>query len=244
MSKLAVFLFVLFLAVLALFAIHNQEVATVHIPFGKAYETPTIALILLSIAIGGLAMLFVFVVRDTKRYVDNIQFQKKQKKEAKIQELYSKALNYAFAHHDRTEAKKLLKEVLNEDPEHLSAMLQLGDIAFAEDDFQKAREHFQRARELNPKNVEVLSSLERLMEKTGRRADALKYIEDILDIDEKNLSALYRKRDLLEQQDKWDDIVSVQKMILKNEPAEKDKSRERQNLVGYKYEYGRYSLEN
>ena len=72
MSKLAVFIFVVFLAVLALFAIHNQEVATVNIPFGKAYETPTIALILLSIAIGALAMLFIFVVRDTKRYVGNI----------------------------------------------------------------------------------------------------------------------------------------------------------------------------
>ena len=244
MSKLAVFIFVLFLAALALFAIHNQEAATVHIPFGKAYETPTIALILLSIAIGGLAMLVVFVVRDTKRYVGNIQFQKRQKKEAKIQELYSKALNYAFAHHDRAEAKKLLNEVLAEDPEYLGAMLQLGDIAFAEDDLQKAREYYQRARELNPKNIEVLSSLERLMEKTGRWADAFKYIEDILDIDEKNLSALYKKRSLLEQQDRWDDIVSVQKLILKNEPSEKDKNRERQNLVGYKYEYGRYSLEN
>ena len=68
MSKLLVFIFVIFLAVLALFAIHNQKSTTVTVPFGNVYETPTIALILLSIAIGALAMLFVFVVRDTKRY--------------------------------------------------------------------------------------------------------------------------------------------------------------------------------
>src|SRR4030042_2100585 len=116
MSKLAVFIFVLFLAVLALFAIHNQEVATVNIPFGRAYETPTIALILLSIAIGALAMLLLFVLRDTKRYVDNIQYQKRQKKKAKIQELYSKALNYLSAHHDQTKSRELLNEVLIEDP--------------------------------------------------------------------------------------------------------------------------------
>jgi lipopolysaccharide biosynthesis regulator YciM len=36
----------------------------------------------------------------------------------------------------------------------------------------------------------------------------------------------------------------LQKTILKNEHIEKDKERERQNLVGYKYEYGRHSLEN
>jgi tetratricopeptide (TPR) repeat protein len=244
MSKLVVFIFVLFLAALALFAIHNQEIATVNIPFGKAYETPTIALILFSLAIGALAMFLVFVVRDTKRYVDNIQYQKRRKKEAKIQELYSKALKYLFAHHDQAEAKKLLNGVLLEDPEHLNAMLQLGDIAFSEDDLQKSRDYYQRASDLNPRNIEVLFSLERLMEKNGRWPDALRYIEDILDIDDKNLSALYKKRDILEKQERWDDLVLAQKTILKNEHAEKDKNRERQNLVGYKYEYGRSSLEN
>lgn len=244
MSKLLVFIFVLFLAVLALFAIHNQKSTTVTIPFGSAYETPTIALILLSIAIGALTMLFVFVVRDTKRYVNNLQLQKKQKRNAKIQELYSKALNHLFAHHNLPEAKELFTEVLAEDPEHLNALLQLGDIALSEDDFQTARENYQRAGDLNPRNIEVLFSLERLMEKTGRWPNALRYIEEILEIDDKNLSALYKKRDILEKLEKWDDLVFVQKTILKNEHTEKDKNRERQNLVGYKYEYGRYSLEN
>jgi tetratricopeptide (TPR) repeat protein len=82
------------------------------------------------------------------------------------------------------------------------------------------------------------------MEKTGRWPNALRYIEEILEIDDKNLSALYKKRDILEKLEKWDDLVFVQKTILKNEHTEKDKNRERQNLVGYKYEYGRYSLEN
>jgi tetratricopeptide (TPR) repeat protein len=244
MSKLLVFIFVIFLAVLAVFAIHNQQSTTVTIPFGNDYETPTIALILLSVAIGALTMLFVFVVRDTKRYVSNIQHQKKQKRAAKIQELYSKALNHLFAHHNIPEARELFQAVLAEDSEHLSALLQLGDIALSEDDFQTARENYRRARDLNPRNIEVLFSLERLMEKTERWPNALKYLEEILDIDDKNLSALYKKREILERLEKWDDLVFVQKIILKNEHTEKDKNRERQNLVGYKYEYGRYSLEN
>jgi len=244
MSKLSVFLFIVFLAILALFAIFNQNITVVKVPFGQAYETPAIALILISIAAGAFAMLLVFMVRDTKRYVDSYQYQKKQKKDAKIQDLYSKALNYIFAHHNRTQARDLLKEILKEDPEHLNALLQLGDIAASEEDFQKAREYYQQARDLNPRNIDVILSLEGLMEKTGRLADALRYIEEILDIDDENLTALYKKRDIFEKQEKWDDLVLVQKTILKNEHAEKDKTRERQNLVGYKYEYGRYSLEN
>ncbi|OHE56037.1 MAG: hypothetical protein A2Z47_00710 [Thermodesulfovibrio sp. RBG_19FT_COMBO_42_12] len=244
MSKLAVFIFVLFLAALAVFAIFNQKVTLVKIPFGKLYEIPTIALILLSGAVGALAMLLVFMVRDTKKFLDSWQYQSKHKKEAKVQELYSKALNSLYAHHNHDEAKELLKEVLSEDPEHLDALLKLGDIAISEEDFQEARECYQKVKDLYPQNLEVLFAMARLMEKIGRWSDALMYIEEILDKDVGNLSALYKKREILERQEKWDDLVFVQKAVLKNEHTEKDRSRERQNLVGYKYEYGRHSLEN
>ena len=244
MSKLAIFIFVLFIAALAVFAIFNQEVTTVKIPFGKTYETPTIALVLLSGAVGALVMLLVFVVRDTKKFLYTWQYQKKQKKEAKVQELYSKAVNYLHAHHNQNEAKELLGEVLTEEPEYLNALLRLGDIAISEEDFQKAREYYQKAWDLNPQSLEALFALERLMERTGRWPDTLRYIEEILEIDEGNLSALYKKRDILERLDMWDDLIFVQKAILKNEHTEKDRNRERQNLVGYKYEYGRHSLEN
>jgi lipopolysaccharide biosynthesis regulator YciM len=244
MSKLAIFIFVLFIAALAVFAIFNQEVTTVKIPFGKTYETPTIALVLLSGAVGALVMLLVFVVRDTKKFLDSWQYQKKHKKEAKVQELYSKAVNYLHAHHNQNEAKELLGEVLTEEPEYLNALLRLGDIAISEEDFQKAREYYQKAWDLNPQSLEALFAMERLMERTGRWPDTLRYIEEILEIDEGNLSALYKKRDMLERLDRWNDLIFVQKAIFKNEHTEKDRNRERQNLAGYKYEYGRHSLEN
>jgi lipopolysaccharide biosynthesis regulator YciM len=244
MSKLSVFIFIIFLAVLALFAFHNQKLTTIQIPFGTVYETPTIALLLLSVALGALGMLVVFVLRDTKRYVDNIQFQKRQKKEARVREFYSKAVNCLLSHHDQNEAKQLLNQILVEDPDNLNALLRLGDIASGEDDFQKAREFYLKARELNPKNVEVLFSLVKLSEKRGWFDESLRYIEEILELDDRNLSALYKKREIFEKQEKWDELVFVQKAILKNERAEQDKERERLNLVGYKYEYGRHSLEN
>lgn len=244
MSKFGVFLFILFLTILALFAIYNQNITIVKIPFGNAYETPTIALILMSIAAGSFAMLLIFIIRDTKKFVDTYQYQKKHRREAKIQELYSKALNYNLAHHNRTEAKSLLKEILNEDPEHLNALLQLGNISIAEEDFNLAKEYFLRAREISPNNLDVLFSLVQLMEKTGRLVDAIRYLDEILDIDGENLEALYRKREFLERLERWDEIVPVQKIIFKNENDPKFKTRERLNLVGYKYEQGRNNLEN
>ena len=243
MSKLSISIFILFLGVVALFGIFNQELTTIKVPFGRNYEISKIALLLLSSASGALAMLVIIVIRDTKRYISNWQYQKKQKKEAEVQELYSKALNSLLAQNE-SDAKELLQGVLSKEPEHLGSLLRLGDIAISEEDSQKAAEYYQKARNLNPQNLETLFSMERLMEKTGRWPDALHYLDEILDIDEENLSALYQKRSIFEKQGKWDELVSVQKLILKNEHTEKDKTRERQNLVGYKYEYGRQSLEN
>ncbi len=243
MGKVSISIFILFLGTVAIFAIFNQEATTIKVPFGKTYEISKIALLLLSSAVGAITMLIIIAIRDAKRFINNWQYQKKQKKEAEVQESYSKALNSLLAQNEDG-AKGFLQGVLSKEPEHLDALLRLGDIAVSEEDFQKAAEYYQKARNLNPQNLEALFSTERLMEKTGRWSDALHYLEEILDIDEENLSALYRKRGILERQGRWDELVSVQKLILKNEHTEKDKTRERQNLVGYKYEYGRQSLEN
>lgn len=244
MSKLAVLIFIIFLAGLAVFAIFNQNVTTVQIPFGQLYETPTIALILLSGTVGAFFMLLLFIIRDTKHYVDRWQYQKRQKKQAKVQELYSKALNNLLAHHNQAEAKNLLNQILLEDSNNLNALLQLGDIAANEEDFRSAREYYQKAKDIYPHKLEPLFSLAALMEKTDKFSEALRYTEEILDIDEKNLSALSTKRNILEKLGRWDEVVSVQKTIMKYEHSEKDKQREKEKLIGYKYEYGRDSLEN
>jgi lipopolysaccharide biosynthesis regulator YciM len=243
MGKLSVFIFVLFLVALSVFAIHNKEVTTITIPGGNVYEMPKIALILFSSAIGALAMLIVFAIRDTKKFIDNWQFQKKQKQDTKVQELYSRALNFILAHNEDG-AKEALEEILAEEPGHLGALLRLGDISASEEDYQKANSYYQKAKTISPENLETLFAIEHVFEKTGRWPDALKTMDEVLDIDEANLTAMYRKRNILEKQGRWDDLVYLQKAILKHEHSEKDKKREQENLVGYKYEYGRDSLEN
>ena len=243
MGKLSIFIFVLFFAGLAVFAIFNKELITLQVPFGDVYEIPKFALILLSSVVGMLAMLVYFAIRDTKKFIDNWQSQKKQKQDIEVQELYSRALNSILAHNEAV-AREALEGILVEEPDHVDALLRLGDTYVSEDDFQKANTFYLKAKMINPQNLETLFAMENSLEKTGRWSEALKYLEDILDIDDANLTAMYRKRAILERQGRWDELVYLQKAILKHEHTDKDKKRENQNLVGYKYEYGRNSLEN
>jgi len=125
------------------------------VPFGAVYELPKIALILLSSGIGFLVTLFAFAIRDTKKFIENWQYQKEQKQGIKVQELYSKALNALLAHNE-VSARDALEDILKEKPDHIDALLRLGDIASAEDEYQKANNYYQKARNIRPKKLETL----------------------------------------------------------------------------------------
>lgn len=243
MGKFTLFIIVVFLIVLGYFATLNKDSITLSVSPRVTYEMPKVALILLASAAGAAVMLIVFFIRDTKRFMHNRQYYRKQKKETKVQELYSRAFNAILAD-NKEEAKSALEGILKEDPEHLDALLRLGDLSADNETYQTALDYYKRANEIQPQNIEVKFSLEKVMEKTGRMAEALLYMDEILEIDADNLAALYRKRSVLERKEEWDELIDLQKTIIKCEHNEKNRQREQANLLGYKYEQGRNSLEN
>ena len=80
MVKFVAIVFVLCVGALALLAMSNTDSVLVTIPFYNTYELSKIALILISSGSGALLVLFLFIVRDTRRMVSTYQFQKKQRK--------------------------------------------------------------------------------------------------------------------------------------------------------------------
>ncbi|MDI6801019.1 MAG: tetratricopeptide repeat protein [Thermodesulfovibrionales bacterium] len=243
MGKFIILLILIFFAVIGIFAVENKDAVILKIPFGDAYEIPKIAVIIFSTFIGALIVLSLFCVRDMKRTIDSLQYQKRQKRGTKIQESYSKALN-AILGNKEEDAKEALNDILKEDPEHIEALLRFGDIYLKTGDNKTAFNYYKKARDINPLNLQVLLSLEAVLGNMQMYDDALKYAEDILDLDSENLTALYRKRSILERIGKWDDLLSIQKNIIKLVHSESDKQKEERRLFGYKYEYARTSMEN
>jgi lipopolysaccharide biosynthesis regulator YciM len=242
MGKFGILVFLAFLAALGFFAMENQGMVTIKVPFGSFYQVATVALVLLSTIVGALVILMVTFIRDTKRMIDNLQYQKRQKRGAKIDAYYSKALN-ALLGDKQEDAREALSDILKEDPGHVDALLRLGDVAMGNDEYAAAYDYYKKAKDVEPSNLQTLLSLEKVLEKMQRDGDALRYLEDILDIDAENLTALYRKRALLEKKEEWDGLLALQKSIIKIVHNEKDRNREERLLLGYKYEYARASLE-
>lgn len=241
MSKFYIFLILIFLTIIGLFAMENKDPIVLKIPFSAAYEMPKIGLILLSVSFGAFFIFVVFFVRDTVNLVNRIQMQKRHKKEEKIKEHYAKALN-AIIREKLPEAKESLQEVLKEEPEHIDALIRLGDLAIREEDYKTALKYYKKAYELDPKNIIPLLSLEDMMEKMNDNELALKYIEQILSIEPDNMLAHYKMRNILEKMERWQELINIQKKIVKLAPTSK-KQEEESRLIGYTYEYGRVALE-
>lgn len=241
MSKFYVFLILIFITIIGLVAVENKDTVVLKIPFGAAYEMPKIGLILVSVSFGAFFIFLIFFIRDALGMLNRIQLQKRQKKEERIKEFYAKALN-AIMRERISEAKEALQEILKEEPEHVDALIRLGDIAIKEEDFKGALKYYKRAYEFDPKNIIPLLSLENVMEKLNENESALKYIEQIISIEPDNLLAYYKMRNVLEKLEKWNELINTQKKIVKLVPPSK-REEEEQKLVGYTYEYGRVSLE-
>ena len=242
MAKFTVFLVILFLTLLSVFAFFNKGSVDITVWNGMTYESvPLIALVLISTSIGIFTMFIVAAVRDASRYLDSWQIQRVQKKEAKIEESYSKGHEALFAERYE-EAEELFTRVIGDEPEHVNALLRLGDIYYSKGDLRKATNFYQRAKVVKPRSIEALLSLSKVYEAQHKRQDAIKYLDNLLEIDEQNPGFLYRKRDIYEENNKWEETLDVQGKILKCKLSSEDEIRENKKLLGYKFELAKHHL--
>ena len=95
-----------------------------------------------------------------------------------------------FLPHNEDKARESLEGILAEEPKHLDALLRLGDTHLPKRNIRRQQVFITRHLLQSAEPRGAVTSLENLMEKTGRWAEALNYIEKILDIDTDNLSLI------------------------------------------------------
>ncbi len=235
MIKIVIFILLLILAAVGMFAIENIDSIFIKIPFYGTYEISKVAFLILSSTIGAFFVLIIVFIRDSKRAIENLKLSKKQKKDEKVRQYFIKASNASLA--QRTEvAKDNLNEILKIEPENIDAMLKLGDLAFENKDYNMSLDYYRRAYDLNRSNLYCLLSLAELYEKIGQYDDALRYLDEILSFDPENLMALYKKRSIFEKKHSWDILLSIQESIIRLQ--KKPDRKETENLIatGYAYE--------
>jgi len=220
----------------------NQALITVNISPTKTYELSKSSFFLISLSLGAGAVLLLYLIRDIKRLLRSLKVQRDQKRQTRIQELYTKGLNSLIAKRN-PDATTFFQKVLTIDPNHVDTLLRMGITQLRQKNPQEAIRLHQKALTLDSSNQEVMFSLAADYEEAKRYEEAIKVYKEAIASDPSNLTALIRLRDLYQKLNHWEELFETQSKLLANALAPSEQDVEHRRLVGFKYEFGRSLLE-
>jgi len=237
-----ILLFFALLGVVAYLANLNPGKITFNLNNQVSVELSIIALILFSIAMGGLLVIVSFGLREIKNLFLNWKETQQKKRNLQIELHYTEAMNAYLARRYR-DAASLFKKILSIDPSHVRALLLLGKIHHIEKNYSEAIRLHRKARSQDDQNIEVLLALAKGLEDAERFEEAMQYLKEILQLDGTNLTAQMRLRDLSLRLQQWEDAFVLQEKILKLHLSEEARKSEGLMLLGIQYELGRKLLD-
>lgn len=220
----------------------NPEPITLRLSRNSSVAVTPVYLILVCIAAGALAVVMLVGVREVRALILNWRSSRRRKRDEKVQGYYTEGVLASLSHRT-AEAISLLQKVLALDPNHIRALMSLGNIFRREKHYNEAIRLHRKARLLDEGNVEILFTLARDLEEAKRYEEAIQALEEVLKNDTTNPTALYRIRDIHIRNGKWLEAHAVQERLLKAGLPEREARKEKQVLAGLKYEVGRSYME-
>jgi len=243
--RLFLVIFVILMLVLGYIDFLNPNHLSLHLTQTSIIDISVAGLVLFSIAFGGLFVIFSAGIRETRNLFLNWKFSRQQKKETKIQEMYTLAVN-TFLSKKNKEAIALFQKILVLKPNHIDSLLRLGNAFRIERDFNEAIRLHRKAKSLDEQNREILFALAKDYEDSGRFEEAIGILKEALSFQESDFQALTKLRDVTILLGKWEDAHILQERILKNEGSFSPQALKdaKELLLGVKYEVGKNFLEN
>ncbi len=239
--RFIIFLFLVFIAIIGYFSQLNPSRVPFFFTPEKSMDITLTALMLFSIALGGLLVMIVVGVRQTRAIYLNFTYRRQQKKEANLEKFYKEGVN-AFLAKRYKDALSLFQKVLDVNPNHLNTLIRLGKIHRSEKNLHEAIRLYRKARVCDDQNMEVLFGLAQNLDAAHQSDEAIGILKEIVGMDDTNLTALSRLRDIYIRLMRWEDAHFIQEKVLKLSPSDENKRREQMTLLGIKFEKGMASL--
>jgi tetratricopeptide (TPR) repeat protein len=241
--RFLILLFLIFIAIIGYFSQLNPNRVVFFVTQEKSIELSLTALILFSISVGGLLVMVVIGVRQTKALYLNWAYRRAQKKEASLGTFYKEGCN-AFLAERYKDAIALFQKVLDINPNHLHTLLRLGDIYRSEKNVHEAIRLYRKARLSDDQNMEVLFGLAQNLDAAHQSDEAIGILKEIIGHDEINLTALIRLREIYVRLSRWEEAHFIAEKILKLPLSGENRQRALSTSLGIQFEKGMASLKN
>lgn len=182
---------------------------------------------------------FVFLVTlfvDARRAFELWRSSKTERKEGKIRERYSDALEEMLRGNIQ-QAKETLNQILEKRPDHLAAYISLANLYSLEGKHAEAIEVLGRAKSAGSENLELLFDLVKNHVGLKKYPVALETLDTILSRDPSNREALRKKRDIHILTGEWDEAYQTQKSVVKYTKEKEYAVSEKKALAGMEYKF-------
>lgn len=171
---------------------------------------------------------------------------RRDRKEKKVQEIgsiYREGVGRLLSG-DIKKAHSLLQKALDKDPARAETYIAMASVLLQEGKSEEGVNLLLKAKNIDPKSLEVLFKLATTYEEIGRFDAAAEAYQDILLIEKDNRKALRCLRELHIAHNRWAEALELQKQVLKVGPGSNRLAEEKEKLLSLRYEVARQALED
>ncbi|HUK56369.1 MAG TPA: tetratricopeptide repeat protein [Nitrospiria bacterium] len=234
--------FVILTACVAWLAYFNPGHTTLRLSPELFLDVPTVALVLMSMALGGLLAIVAAGFAEIKHLFRGWRQARTKQRDERIHELLQLAVNAKISKRFE-DAVGLFQKILLLNPNHVPALLRLGNLYRAQGNATEAIRLHRKARNLEENNMEILLALAKDLEESKRLDESVQLLQEMRRQAGSGLTVFIRLRDLFVKLSRWEEAHDVQEKILQGSLRPEELKNEQLWFEGIKYEIGRQLLE-
>ncbi len=238
-SKIFFLLLIILLSMVGFIAYQNPQAVDFTLVRGVSFHVSLTVLVLFAFCLGALIVLVVSMIRDTKRSFRLRKERKAQKREIERLSAYSVILERLMWGNVKDIENRL--ESIGKDFKEEGRFLRVkAELYKRQGKWNEAYQIISQLRLIqeSPK-ISTMMEEARLAKAAGLEEKALGTYKEILAINASYLPALQGIREILEELEKWEEVVPIQERIIK---ASSEKEPEKKRLAGYRYRLARQLL--
>ena len=225
--------FIFFTLLSVYFSFLNPHEVEIHFAQNHSLSIPMVVLFLGSVLLGILIAGLLHGAKSIKLFFSNLRVtglsKRQNKTDLKIKVLFNKAENLLAAGHV-LKAIPVYEKILDLSPNHIGALIRLGNTLRKESNLSRALDLHLRAEEVAPNNLDVLYSLADDYCAKGIQKNEIETLEKISKLDSSSSRVLSRMRDVYLKSKEWELAVSVQKKLISKVKGKEEKESEKKIL--------------
>lgn len=226
---------ILFMTWFIYFSGLNPQMVTIFYYPGESITSSLAVIAVGCILIGVFIGFVLYLLSALRQMVKNWKADRQERRSREVISIYREGVSRLLSG-DMKKARLHLQRALDRDPTRIETYLAMANVHVQDGELEAAVELLGRARNVDPRSLEVLFKLATVFEALERWDDAAQTYREILGKAENNRKAIRALRDLRMRAGEWKESFELQKKILKFSEGTNRQQEEERRLLALRYE--------